>query len=323
MKVAVVIPVSPFEDWNTIEKSIKHIKSLDYTGIDVKFVYVIDKNSKNDNRGVLAKKLGVCVVEREGRRGKRGGAINEAIKKLEKFSPDYIAIFDVDTRPERNFILECIKALEKCKECYIASSKRYIANGINFVSETVEVEYYLLNFLLSKSSFKQFNGLIGVLRADVLMKERLSEEVITEDADFATRMHAAGMRALLVTSTKLYEDAPMSWKELFEQRKRWYYGGLQLWRYRFRMKKLKFRVRLSWYLALSLTYIIFLFSPLLILAPPPILLHYKKISKLKVVFGLFIHSFILQIAAASAFVDFISGKKVKWGKIRRASEVVS
>lgn len=317
MRIAVIVPVSPFEEWEVVKKSIEHLKALDYDDFDVKFVYVIDRSGERDERVELARSMGISVVARDDRRGKRGGAINDALDYLREFSPKYIAIFDVDSRPERNFVVECVRALEGCQKCYIASSKRYIYNGINLVSETIEAEYYLLNFLLEKSKFKQFNGMIGVLRADVLMEERLNEAAVAEDADFATRMHAKGLKAVLVTTTKLREQAPLTWRDLYNQRKRWYYGGLQLWRYRKLMSKADFGVKLSWYLALTLTYLPMLLSPLLLLSPFLLLYHYRKLSKLKVTIGLLIHAFLLQIAAVDALLSFRRNREVKWGAMQR------
>ncbi|MBO8179151.1 MAG: glycosyltransferase family 2 protein [Archaeoglobus sp.] len=317
MKLAVVVPVSPFEDEEIIRRSIEHLKSLDYDDFDVKLVYVIDSNGENDRRPETAIRLGVEVVFRENRRGKRAGAINDALKYLSDFKPDYVAIFDVDSRPEMNFIVECVKALESCEDCYIASTKRYISNPINLVSETVEAEYYLINFLLGKSKFRQFNGLIGVLRAEFLMQEGLNEWAVAEDADFATRMHAKGRKAVLVKTSRIYEQAPITWKDLYNQRKRWYYGGLQLWRYRKEMRKASLGVRLSWYMALTLTFVPMLYLPLLLLSPFFLLAHFRKISKVKVTFGLFIHALMLQYAAVKALFSFVRKREVEWGAMQR------
>ncbi len=317
MRIGVIVPVSPFESPEVVRKSIEYLKSLDYDDFKVRFVYVID--GERDEKVEVAEKLGVHVLHRKSRRGKRGGAINDAIEYLRKFRPKYIAIFDVDSRPEKNFVVECVKALENCSRCYIASSKRYVINGVNLVSETVEAEYYLINFLLSKSAFKQFNGLIGVLRADILMREKLNEDAVTEDADFATRMHARGLRAILVNTTKLYEEAPLTWRDLYSQRKRWYYGGLQLWRYKERVFRADRKFRSSWLSALTFTYLIALMLPALILAPPLLLYKFGK-SKLKVFFGLIFHTLILQTAAFAAIASFLSGKGVEWGKIKRSLE---
>lgn len=64
--------------------------------------------------------------------------------------------------------------------------------------------------------------MIGVLRYDLLC-EKLNEDAMAEDADFATRMYARGFKALMVDGV-FYEQAPLSWKDFYRQRKRWYYG---------------------------------------------------------------------------------------------------
>lgn len=311
MKLAIVIPVSPFEDLKVIEESIEHVKSLKAE----KIVYVIDKNGENDIRVELARKNGVDVVERTGRRGKRAGAINDAVDYLSQSKPDFVLIMDIDTRIDEKTVEACISALLADQRAYMASARRYIYNARNLVSETIEAEYKLINFLLSKSAFKQFNGMIGVVRYDILCKG-LNETAIAEDADFATRMHANGLKALLVDG-KIFEQAPFSWKEFYSQRKRWYFGGLQLWRYRKEMKKAERNVRISWYLAITITYFPTIMLPFLPLSIPLILAHYRKISKLKVFFGLIIYTFVLQASAISAFLDYIRGKEVEWNAIRR------
>jgi len=318
MKVAVIVPVSPFESEEILRRSIKHLRNLDYADFDVRILYVIDSVSDEDRRKEVVEEMGAEVLLRNSRRGKRAGAINDALDFLSDFNPDYIAIFDVDSRPERNFVVECIKALESCQNCYIASSKRYIYNGVNLVSETVEAEYYFINFLLKRSRFKQFNGMIGVLKGNLLMENRLNEWAAAEDADFATRMHAEGFNGILVETTKLHEQAPLTWKDLYSQRKRWYYGGIQLWRYRRRLRKARRSVRLSWYMALTLTYLPALYIPFIVLLSPILLLyHYRRLSKVKVVVGLVVHALLLQIAAVNALISYVRGRDVEWGAIKR------
>jgi cellulose synthase/poly-beta-1,6-N-acetylglucosamine synthase-like glycosyltransferase len=280
----------------------------------------MDVNSKNDERVRWLRNTGIHVLERESR-GKRAGAINDALDQLKDFMPDYIAIFDVDSIPEKNFIKECVKSLEGNPQAYIASARRYISNPVNLVSRTIEAEYHILNFMLRKSDFKQFNGLIGVLRADILFKHRLNEEAITEDADFATRMHSLGYRALLVDGIRIYEQSPISWSDLINQRKRWYYGGLQLWRYWKLVKKSKNKkFILSWVMALTMTYVVIVLLPLMILSPVVISYYsvkkHRKISLLTSA-GLVVHVMLLQYSALSAIFKFLSGKGVEWKSMKR------
>ncbi len=317
-RIAVIVPVSPFEPEEIVVDCAKHLLSLNYDGFDYKIVFVVDRKDSNDLRSLKLRELGVDVLERRDTRGKRAGAINDALDYLRKFDPDYIAIFDVDSRPERDFIVKCVEALREDRNAYIASSPRFISNPTNLVSETVEAEYRLINFLLKRSGFKQFNGLIGVLRADLLMKHRLNEDAITEDADFATRMHCMGYRAVFVESTKVYEQAPISWRDLISQRKRWYYGGLQLWRYRkcvFSSKNLSFKI--SWLSALTLTYCVAILLPLLSLAPFLLLIEFRSFRKVLVTVGLFVHTILLQYSALCAIAKFVRGRGVEWSPMKR------
>ncbi|MEM2727290.1 MAG: glycosyltransferase family 2 protein, partial [Archaeoglobaceae archaeon] len=165
-------------------------------------------------------------------------------------------------------------------------------------------------------AFKQFNGMVGVLRYEMLC-EGLNEKAMAEDADFATRMHAKGFKAILVQGG-VFEQAPMSWKDFFSQRRRWYFGGLQLWRYRKEMKKAERMVKISWYSALTITYVPIIILPLLPLSIPIILAYYRKISKIKVFFGLLIYVFVLQASAISALFDYMRKREVEWNAIKRA-----
>ncbi len=319
IRLGVIVPVSPFEPTEILLRSANHLKSLDYGSFKVKIVYVVDRKGENDDRAKALRSLGVEVIERDTTRGKRAGAINDALKYLASFKPNYVAIFDVDSRPDRDFVIKCVEALEKNPKAYIASSPRYISNPVNLVSQTIEMEYHMINFLLKRSGFKQFNGLIGVLRADLLMKYRLREDAITEDADFATRMHCLGYEAIYVKDTKIYEQAPLSWKDLISQRKRWYYGGLQLWKYRrwvFSSGNRDFI--LSWISALTLTYAIILLLPFLLLAPPIIFYRFRSFKKVLVTFGLFVHTVLLQYSAIHALAKYLRGRGMEWSPIKRA-----
>ena len=315
MRVGIIIPVAPFEPLNLLIASAKHLRSLDFGDMEVKILYVIDSN---EDEKVATLRQYADVLARGTSRGKRAGAINDGVAYFATFKPDYIAIFDVDSRPEKDFIIKCVEALESDGKAYIASTRRYISNPINLVSKTVEAEYYLINFLLRKSGFRQFNGLIGVLKASLLEKYGLNENALAEDADFATRMHAMGYTALLCDG-KIYEQAPVTWKDLYNQRKRWYYGGLQLWKYAkavFSSRQSRFIS--SWLMALTLTYIPALFIPLILLLSPPLLLYkFRKVDRLPVVLGLIIHALLLQLASITALVSFVTGRDMRWAPMKR------
>ncbi|RLI85316.1 MAG: glycosyltransferase family 2 protein [Archaeoglobales archaeon] len=321
MKVAILIPVSPFEPLETVLRSVERIKNLDLEGFNFKIVYVVDRKNPRDERIERLKDLDVDVLVRNENRGKRAGAINDGVEFLKDFDPDYIAIFDVDSNPSSDFLKNCVLALEKDEMTYIASTRRYIYNTVSMTSKAVWFEYRILNFLLRKSRFKQFNGLIGVLRFDKILNYKLREEFIAEDAEFATRMHCLGYRAILVDG-KVFEQAPMKWRDLFNQRCRWYYGGLQLWKHLRNVLRTKDKgFIVSWILSLTLTYVIAIFSPLLPLSIPYLIYKFGFKDGLKGFLGLVIHTTILQLSAIYSILKFMFGRGVEWKPIERVETI--
>jgi cellulose synthase/poly-beta-1,6-N-acetylglucosamine synthase-like glycosyltransferase len=322
-KIAVLVPVSESEYSQVVLQSVEKTRSLDYENLIAKMVYVVDVTTERDERISLLKKEGVEVFSRR-KRGKKAGALNDALLYLAEFKPDYVALFDVDSRPERNFIKECVTALENDPGAYIASSRRYISNPVNLVSRTIQAEYYILNFLLKRSAFKQFNGMIGVLRADLLYQHKLDEDAIAEDADYATRLYAQNYHAVLVYSTRLHEQAPVRWRDLLNQRKRWLYGGLQLWRYWDVVKRSSNRDFVhAWILALTLSYCPLIFLPLALFAPLLLLFLSKKASpelSPSVSVGLVLYILILQYSAILAIFKFIRGRGVEWKAMKRVGD---
>ncbi len=307
------MPIATNEPEGVIAGSAKHLKKL--KEID-EVIYVFD-GSEDDERVSLLRNFGCKVIARNTKRGKRAGAINDALSCIKK--AEYIAIFDVDSRPNEEFVRNCVKALERDKRAYIASTRRLISNAVNTLTKTIELEYNIINFFLSRSKFKQFNGLIGVLNGEILKRERLREDVITEDADFATRMHVKGYKAILCEGY-IYEQAPLYWKDFYNQRKRWYFGGLQLWRYLndvLKSKNLGFKI--SWLSSLTLTFVPILFLPLILMALPSLLI-YKKREGFKLYIGLIAYCLTLQLASLSAIVNMLKGEEIEWVAIKRSLE---
>ncbi len=312
-RIGVIIPVSIHEPLETLIKSADHLSGIDYGENDVRILYVFDGDEK-DERVAELKRRGADVLARNTNRGKRAGAINDGLEAIKKFRPDYIAIFDVDSRPSEDFIVKC---LEKMKSgVYIASSGREVINPFTIVAEGVFIEYKLIGFLLKKSGFRQFNGLIGLLNPKYIFRYRLNEESITEDADFSTRMHCLGLEAEICDSL-MFEQAPVTWKDLFSQRKRWYFGGMELWRYFSDVVKSgNPKFVLSWILALTATYFPVMFLIPSFLTLPALLVRYGK-RGVRIYGGLLLHALILQLSSISAMMKFAGNSRVEWEAMRR------
>ncbi len=312
-RIAIIVPVSVHEPINTLVKSAQHLKGLDSGDHQVKILYIFDGDEK-DERVTALRESGVDVLARNTNRGKRAGAINDGLEFLKKYRPDFVAIFDADSRPSRRFVVECIRKMRS--DVFISSAKREIINPYTYVAEGVFIEYKLIGSLLRISGFRQFNGLIGVLNQRYLFRYRLNENCMTEDADFSTRMHSLGLRAELCDGA-LFEQAPVKVEDFISQRKRWYYGGMELWKYFsdvISSGNPKFVI--SWIMALTLTYFPLLFLIPSLLTLPSLVIRYG-IRGIRVYVGLITYIFILQYSAISAMLSFARKESIEWRAIGR------
>jgi len=316
-RLAVIVSVSPSEPEEVVIASAQYLKKLDFDNLDFKIVYIIDRNGIDDDRPKKLREMDVDVFERDHRRGRKAGAINDCLSHLIEsgFRPDYIAFLDVDSRPSENFIVKCVEALESDERAFIASSERRVINPESFVSETLDVEYGIFNYFLRRADFRNFNGLIGVVRGKALIEHRMDEKSFAEDLEFSVRMHALGFRSLFVEGAHVYEQAPVSWRDLFIQRRRWYYGGLQLFKNRYLRKNKRFGAEIL--LTVVIAHLIIFFIPFLIFSPFFILYRFRKVKKLRLVLGLAIYLLVNQIAAISSLYSFLRGREIEWQGIKR------
>jgi cellulose synthase/poly-beta-1,6-N-acetylglucosamine synthase-like glycosyltransferase len=316
LRIVSLVPVAPTEPLYVIEKSYKSLKALETNGFTHSVYYIIDVDGSETNDKKLNELMakGVKIISRKPR-GKRAGAINDALDNIGEC--DYIAIFDVDSRPEKNFLKACLRAMEG-ENVFIVSSPRAVSNGSEkWLTRIVALEYEVIGYLYKKFSggFLQFNGLIGLIRFDLLKKFRLNEERICEDVDFTTRMYLQGYRAELTSETLIREQAPVNIFDLISQRVRWYSGALEAIRYCWKFFKgpMPIRTKIQWIAAMVLPFIIIVFFPLNLLSP---ILTFKKTRKLgealKLTCGLAIHTIILQVSALVAIFNLVSGKKIVW-----------
>lgn len=322
MKLNVIVPVSPHEPLSLVKKSLESLSKLERGDLNVRMTYVIDVSGK-DPRVEFLQSKNVNIIARPSRRGRRAGAINDALDSISE--TDYLAFFDVDSRPEKNFLIECVKALGG--GAVIASAPRYITNpGASTTARIVVAEYALMadlyRLLERCDGFKQFNGLISVLDARIFADRRLNEDVTCEDADMTQQLYLEGKTAVLVDTTRVGEQAPLSTKDYYHQRVRWITGAYEGLRNvsKFKQAKIPMSRKITWLSVMTMLFFIFLFSPL-------VLLYGIRLWQLSddamdfaiKLFGLIVHTWILQICSLTVLFKQLFNTDAKWKEMRRSN----
>jgi cellulose synthase/poly-beta-1,6-N-acetylglucosamine synthase-like glycosyltransferase len=325
MKVCAIVPVAPFEPRALIEKSIESLRSLHCNGLDFEAYYVIDDGERKKCEAlqeVLPPHF--YIVSREHSRGRRAGAINDILNIIEK--ADYVALFDVDSRPQKNFLIGCVRKLESVHHGVLASGCRFVTNKESTLTKIISVEYgffcHIYRLAEWSGGFTQFNGLIGVSRAEFLRSIRFNECCSCEDLDVTEQIYLSGKRALLVDTTKVGEQAPTSLQDLFEQRVRWFRGALEgLQRYLVPMltANVPAIVKVTWLGSLTIPFFAFLLAPFAPLYSRAIKAESGTFSEsMKILFGLMGYSSFMTFCGAVAVGQYLISRKPQWTAANRS-----
>lgn len=323
-KILIIVPVASFEPLSVLKKSIDCLHALERGDLDVRITYVLDLTGDDDPRMELFRKgsYDTLVIPRNTNRGRRAGAINDALN-ARCISPDYIAIFDVDSRPYPNFLIECVKALKSNESAIIASGARFVSNETeNIVTRTIAAEYSFFSdvykLLAARDGFTHFNGLIGVINAKLMksyLPTTLDESVPCEDVEFTQRAYLAGLTSVFVSDTMVAEQAPTSIGELFNQRVRWLagaYAGLHKYRLRFFFARITKTRKLTWFLTLSMPFVAVLFLPFVPLYGLRLCAKYKIIPAIAPTIGLLGHVCLIMVCGLVVLTKQLFGRGVEW-----------
>lgn len=331
-RLDVIVPVAHYEPISVLKKSVDCILSLENGDMDVRVIYVLDITDETDDRLKFLGGVPVAVIARKSNRGRRAGAINDALamcKQAPGNAPDYVALFDVDSRPDRNFLIECARLLRSSKNVIIASGARFITNeDENIITKTIAAEYCFFSdvYLMFErfDGFNQFNGMIGVLNIKIMRDhqfDHLNESASCEDLDFTQRAYLSGFTGGFSQNTRVGEQAPSTIRDLFNQRVRWLSGacqGMRTYLSSFITAQISVSKKLAWFLALSLPFVAFLATPVVPLYGARLYGKYGLRSVIVRTVGLVGHVWLITLCGSVALAKNMFGWRIKWGGSKRS-----
>ncbi len=331
-RLDVIVPVAHHESISVLKKSVDCILGLEKGDMDVRVIYVLDITDETDDRLKFLKEVPIAVIARKSTRGRRAGAINDALDAY-KHEPgktlDYVALFDVDSRPDRNFLIECTDVLRSSNNVIIASGARFITNeDENIITKTIAAEYCFFSdvYMLFErfDGFNQFNGMIGVLNIKIMRDyqfDHLDESASCEDLDFTQRAYLSGFTGGFAQNTRVGEQAPSTIRDLFNQRVRWLSGACQgMYTYlpSFITAQISASKKLAWFLALSLPFVAFLATPVVPLYGMRLCGKYCLRSVIIRTFGLAGHIWLITLCGGVALAKNMFGWRIKWNGSKRS-----
>ncbi len=151
---------------------------------------------------------------------------------IDKCKGDIQAIFDADARVKPDFLEKIIPYLSDPKVASVQAQKRISNPDINELTGAQEDEMIMLMSLGENQDLAEGavdmrgNGMI-VKRSAIKDVGLWNEKALTEDLDMSTRLHLNKWDIRYCPDIYVKEEAVITLKALYKQRKRWAEGGVR------------------------------------------------------------------------------------------------
>ncbi|MFM8596301.1 MAG: cellulose synthase family protein, partial [Flavobacteriales bacterium] len=234
-KVTVQLPM--FNEMYVAERIIETVAEMDYPR-DKFQIQVLD-DSTDETKDIIAKKcaevaargINIQHVHRIDRTGYKAGALDAAMDKVEG---EFIAIFDADFVPSKDFLLRTIPYFNSDKVGVVQTRWGHLNKDYSLLTE---LQAFGLNghFAIEQGGrnasghYINFNGTAGVWRrATIDDAGGWEHDTITEDLDLSYRAQMKGWRFVYLEEVESPAELPITMSALKSQQHRWMKGGAEV-----------------------------------------------------------------------------------------------
>ncbi|CAA7398686.1 unnamed protein product [Spirodela intermedia] len=240
----VLVQIPMCNEREVYEQSISAICQFDWPR-DRLLVQVLDDSDDESImqliRGEVAKwsQRGVNIVYRHRlvRTGYKAGNLKSAMSCDYVKEYEFVAIFDADFQPNRDFLTQTIPHFQGDPELGLVQARwSFVNKDENLLTRLqnvnlcfhFEVEQQVNGVFLN---FFGFNGTAGVWRRKALEESGgWLERTTVEDMDIAVRAHLCGWKFIFLNDVKVLCELPECYEAYRKQQHRWHSGPMQLFR---------------------------------------------------------------------------------------------
>jgi cellulose synthase/poly-beta-1,6-N-acetylglucosamine synthase-like glycosyltransferase len=253
-KVTVQLPM--YNEMYVADRIIDTIAEFEYPR-DKFQIQVLD-DSTDETKDIIAKKVaevaarGINIqhIHRVDRTGYKAGALDSAMDQVEG---DFIAIFDADFVPDKDFLLRTMPYFNTDKIGVVQTRWGHLNKSYSLLTE---LQAFGLNghFAIEQGGrnaqghYINFNGTAGVWRkACIIDAGGWEHDTITEDLDLSYRAQMRGWKFNYLEEVESPAELPITMSALKSQQHRWMKGGaevfIKMWKRIVSTKGLKFSDR--------------------------------------------------------------------------------
>jgi len=232
--VTIQLPV--FNEMYVVERLIKSTCEIDYP-IDKLEIQVLD-DSTDETVDIVAKKVkeyqldgfDIVHIHRDNRSGFKAGALKEGLVTAKG---EFIAIFDADFIPKKNFLMVVLPFFNDPKIGMVQTRWEHINRSYSLITQVVALSldghFVMEQQARNKADyFINFNGTSGMWRKSCIYDAGNWEaDTLTEDLDLSYRAQLKGWKFKYLTDFTTPAEVPSEINSVKSQQFRWTKGAIE------------------------------------------------------------------------------------------------
>jgi cellulose synthase/poly-beta-1,6-N-acetylglucosamine synthase-like glycosyltransferase len=232
--VTVQLPI--YNEIYVAERLIEAAAGLDYPAHLLE-IQVLDDSTDETTaivQGVVARlrarKANVVCLQRANRQGFKSGALAEGLKQARG---EFIAIFDADFIPPRDFLKRTLPYFQDAGLGFIQTRWGYTNRNYSYLTylQALAIDAHFMIEQQARSQggyYFNFNGSAGIWRkATILDAGGWRSDTLTEDLDLSYRANLRGWKGLYLRDLVSPAELPVSITAFRRQQYRWARGSLE------------------------------------------------------------------------------------------------
>jgi cellulose synthase/poly-beta-1,6-N-acetylglucosamine synthase-like glycosyltransferase len=271
--VSVVVPA--YNEEKSIARCIEKLLNQDYEGA---MEIIIVNDGSRDQTAEIASQYPIKLIDLK----KNGGKANALNRAVEDAKGDIIIFSDGDSDMAKDAISSLIRCFDANPTVDMVTGNVLINDSgkSKFLTYCQMIEYHLeqeipRHLQALNGGVLVCPGPITAVKRSVCDEIKFSDETIVEDADFTVNALRKSMKVIRDPYANVYTNAPKTLKSWYKQRKRWWYGNLQVWNIHKPWSE-----KNLWMLYNYFGYVISLLSLILMALIPYIILQYHNASEI-------------------------------------------
>ena len=232
--VTIQLPV--FNELYVVERLLEHVSKIEYPKEKLE-IQVLD-DSTDESVDITSKKVAELIdqgidivhIRRSNREGFKAGALKEGLKTA---SGEFIAIFDADFTPKKDWLLQTIPFFKNEKIGVVQTRWGHINRDYSILTK-VQAFALDMHFTLEQvgrnygGHFMNFNGTAGVWRKTCIEDAGNWEgDTLTEDLDLSYRAQLKGWKFKYLEDVETPAELPVVMSAVRSQQFRWNKGGAE------------------------------------------------------------------------------------------------